>query len=921
MKRSEAIKNLLTARTHPDLAALYNPHMEVQVNVSQGTGERVDKDYKGKHYQSYSDGIENWSHFRLPHNAKTEPEDNDHEISFDLSKHVEAIGCTGWDWHNRVSRWVAFDFDAIAGHSDKHKKKLTDAELTRIKDTVSALEWVTVRLSTGGKGLHLYVFLDCVPTANHTEHAALARAILGLMASLTGLDLESTVDACGGNIWLFRTTMTPENRGLTLLKQGSILQSVPTNWQDHVPVVKGKSKRIVPAFIAESDVDGVQSMFDELTAAKTQVALDAEHQRLIRFLHETHATAWYDTDLGMLVTHTSHLAEAHDKLGLKGFFKTIATGSQHGTDHNTYLFPLRGGAWVVRRFTKGTGEDPSWGQDTQGWTRCFFNRLPDLRTACKSKESIEQVSGGFSFREAEVGLGAAQQLGIDIKLPSWANSRQFVLKEHRDGRIIAKLKREDSDPADQMMGWQPDGKTWTRIYDAPIRNHVEPEIKNFDATLRHLITEGGEDSGWTLRSENDWRMEPLIHVRTYLKALGYKPSDGDNILGSCIARPWKLVCQPFQLEEPGNRSWNRNAPQLRFLPTANDDLHYDHWLMILNHLGKNLNDPVKENKWCQDAGVLTGADYLKVWIASMFKEPLQPLPYLFFFGPQNNGKSIFHEAISLLVTQGVKPAGTALISQSGFNGELENVILAYVEEIDLRLNRVAYTRIKDWVTCINLQIHPKGGTPYEVPNTVHWVHTANNYQACPISVGDSRVVMVEVEPLINPIPKKQLLPILEKEAPDFLAAILRLELPKSNDRLNIPIVDTEAKVFASHANESYLDLFIREKVHHVTGSYILLGEFYDRFKEWLDADQVSQWSKIKMGKELPSQFPKGRLRQSSQMALGNMSWEPRKPDEAIKPRLIVKGECLIPDLTDLQVFKDNTHLLTKDVVLHSIANS
>ena len=58
------------------------------------------------------------------------------------------------------------------------------------------IPWVTVRKSTGGNGIHLYVFLPDVPTANHTEHAALARAVLGQMSALVGFDFKAKVDAC-----------------------------------------------------------------------------------------------------------------------------------------------------------------------------------------------------------------------------------------------------------------------------------------------------------------------------------------------------------------------------------------------------------------------------------------------------------------------------------------------------------------------------------------------------------------------------------------------------------------------------------------------------------------------------------------------------------------------------------------------------
>ena len=55
-----------------------------------------------------------------------------------------------------------------------------------------------VRRSTGGSGLHLRTYLDSIPCENHTVHAALARAILGMMSSECNFDFASQIDCCGG---------------------------------------------------------------------------------------------------------------------------------------------------------------------------------------------------------------------------------------------------------------------------------------------------------------------------------------------------------------------------------------------------------------------------------------------------------------------------------------------------------------------------------------------------------------------------------------------------------------------------------------------------------------------------------------------------------------------------------------------------
>jgi hypothetical protein len=144
--KTEAISAILKARTHADLASLYNIEMECQVNVLQGTGEPVGGEYMGRKWRGWTDGLTTWKPFRIPYNAATNPEYNDSEINFDLDIHVEAIGMTGWNWLRRESRWVAFDFDAISGHSEAHAKKLDPAQIDEIIERHVARGEVVERL-------------------------------------------------------------------------------------------------------------------------------------------------------------------------------------------------------------------------------------------------------------------------------------------------------------------------------------------------------------------------------------------------------------------------------------------------------------------------------------------------------------------------------------------------------------------------------------------------------------------------------------------------------------------------------------------------------------------------------------------------------------------------------------------------------
>lgn len=873
--KTEAIAKMLRASTREDLANLYNINMEVQVNVAQDGGERVDGDYKGKKWIGWTDGSTVWKAFRIPFKANTEPEYTDSEMKWDLAAHAEAIGMTGWDWKNKVSRWVAFDFDAIIGHSDKHTKKLSNEELEKVKKAAMDVDWVTVRKSTAGKGIHLYVFLDEVPTNTHTEHAALARAILGKLSALTGYDYVSKVDTCGGNMWVWARKMKGTD-GLTLIKQGSILEDIPANWRDHVKVINGSRRKNLPQDIEKaSQVDA----FEELTGKQPRIPLDDDHKKLIDYLKKENALWWWDQDNHMLVTHTWWLKKAHQDLQLKGVFDTLSQGKDLNTQ-NCYAYPQRRGAWSVRRFGQGVQEHDSWSQDASGWTRCYFNREADLPTAAKSFGGLEDTKGAFNFREAETAMKAAQLLGVHLNIQGHYISRETKLKYHKDGRLQVTIERKDSDRAEEMAGWLPEKDKWIRLYATQTQAKQEVEVGSYDDMVRHLVS-GAEDAGWVIKSDIEWCAEPLTHVVKALSSTGLKGEEVTAVIGGAVLRPWRLVNKPFQSEYPGDREWNRNAAQFKFAPTQDlDNLQYPTWQKILNHCGAGLNEGVQKNAWCRSAGITTGADYLKCWIASMLREPNQPLPYLFFHSKeQNTGKSSFWESISLLLTKGYQKAEAALTSQQGFNDELHGAILCSVEEIDLRNNKVAYNRIKDWVTGRELLIHPKGGTPYQTPNTTHWVQCSNDYQACPIFGEDTRIVMIHVKPLApaDLIPRKQLTVLLEKEAPDFLAEVLNLEIPPSNDRLNLPAIDTEDKLMVQSLGRNELEIFLEEFCVHKPGAWIKFSDLHARFLEKCDPNSVHKWSKIRVGKEIPHKYPKGRSRKDAQFYVGNIAFASEIP--------------------------------------------
>lgn len=864
MTKTEALKTFLANATLPDLASLYNAGMECQVNVAQDGGERVEKSFRGKLWHGYTDGTQTWKSFRIPFNAATEPSYEDNEIGFSLAEHAEGIGMTGWDWKNKCSRWVAFDFDAITGHSEKHAKKLSAEELESLRKILQTIPWVTLRRSTSGKGLHVYVAINNIPTANHTEHAALARSILSQLSVLTGTNFSAKVDVCGGNMWVWHRKMQGTN-GLELLKRGCIFTDIPINWREHVEVISHKRSKIKPANIK----------IDELAAQSVCINIDEEHKKLIEYLSERNDhTWWWDSDNHMLVCHTKVLKDAHTELQLRGIFETTSPGTDLG-EQNCFCFPTRKGSWVVRRFNPGTAEAKTWEQDSSGWTRCYLNRVLDLATAARAREGIEDTDGSFSFPNLRYATGVMKLLGISVEIDEDMMGRPASLKAHKDGRLIVRFSKYEGDRSPE--GWIDKKKWWVKIYNASVSiTAVETEAVVHDEMLRHMVTGNSEDAGWAIFCENNWSFEPLNHAKLALQSTGVKPQEANNIVGACVLKPWKLVSRPFEPEYPGNREWNLFAAQLRFKPLLEKDgISSPTWDKILNHVGHSLTPYIEKDKWCKNSGILTGGDYLKCWCANLIRHPFSPLPFLFLYGAQQSGKSIFHEALQLLFTKGYTRAEHALTANTTFNGELEGSILCVIEEIDLSKASAAYNRIKDWVTARSISIRKLYSPPYMAPNTTHWIQVANNIEYCPIFPGDTRITMIRVDDITSPIPKGKLIEDLLREAPAFITELYDIDLPDAPERLNLPVIETAEKGIVQQANRPLLEIFIEENCQHMPGHFIKFSEFYSKFSEYA-MKNGERWSEMKTGRGFRPPFIKGRLfyelTGQMEVSIGNIAW-------------------------------------------------
>lgn len=807
------------------LANHYKQGMECHCNVAQDDGS-----IEGK---TYYNEFEKWWAFRLSKGKSKLP-------PFDIGKHAEAIGLTGWNYEENKSYWVGFDFDSIVNH----KAGLTEGELNEILERAKAVDWVTVYRSTSGNGFHFYVYFEePVEVISRSEHSLLSRAILSNLSILLNFDFQSKVDKSGGILWIWHRRMTKTS--FECVKEGKKLSVIPKNWKE-----KTKNKDI--AFNIK------------------HVKLLPDQERLLQWFSKEKCLWWWEADMHMLVCHTWDLQRAHIELNFKGLFRTISTGENCPNDQNCFAFPNRDGSWIVRRHSLNTPEEKTWQTDKNGWTYCYLNRLPSLEVLAALFEGQINAKDEWVFSSVVPVKRILEHLSPNSKIdlaPEYCN-RWFKIKRIKDSRIVLSFDRVNGD---NLIGWVPEKNCWQKVLPI-IEEQSDQEAP--DELLRHVVSDD-KDAGWYLKSRERWVYEPKAHLFPALESIGYTRQQINTAVGQCILSPWELTSIPFGEEYPGDRKWNKFRCRFRFEPKEGP---FETWSLILKHLGKGLTSAVQKHSWCKAYDIMTGEDYLKLWLACTVQYPFEPLPYLFFCGQENSGKSIFHESMELIIDKGVRRAEKALMSSQGFNQELAGCIIAVVEEINLSKNPNAYDRIKDCVTSRTLSIHPKGQTPYELPNTTHWVQCANNPEYCPIRVGDTRVVMTVVTLPDEPIPKTELLDRLRLEAPGFIHELMNVGIPKTNERLRLPVLHTEVKIDKITLNANLVEQFILEKCYQRNGHFVSFAQFCDKFKEFLMDRGINQheWSNIKIAKSIPyaDNMPvRGRYGNEQLVHMGNLTFD------------------------------------------------
>lgn len=418
------------------------------------------------------------------------------------------------------------------------------------------------------------------------------------------------------------------------------------------------------------------------------------------------------------------------------------------------------------------------------------------------RDAAESADGKFNFPSADEAAGALARLGWTINIPDALRDRPAALYRTETGRVSIDVERRRTD--EHPRGWYGRTKTiWTQYTDAASDQRTEEEHRaELDKLVRSKVVDDC-DEGWGVKTKRGtWKhTRERDSARAILRHAGHAPDAAERMLARAYHDDWQVVCEPFAPEDLPMRRWNLRAPQYRFQPSRDHGPHAN-WDRILHHCGQSLDSILPTHPWAIRHGVRTGGDYLLRWLAFVLRQPADRLPYLFFHGPQNSGKSSYHEAAKLLMTRGVRRVDRALKNASGFNGECENTVIAVIEETDLSdESGTAASRVKDWTTGLTLSIRSLFHDERMTKNFLHFVQCANEQSYCPIPSGDTRIVSLYVPMPKREIPKSDLMAMLEREAPSFMRTILDIQLPAPEGRLALPTIDTPEKLEAIHDSD------------------------------------------------------------------------------------------------------------------------
>ena len=309
-----------------------------------------------------------------------------------------------------------------------------------------------------GTGYHLWVWFDpdnLPETANHTEHAALARAVMLKMSHDAGFDFNADVDCMGGNMWICAKRATKENGGFILVHAAQHpLTDYPEDWQDQLDVVTRRRRRArLKGVETAEEADRIEAESRD----RPPVPLDAEHREFIEEYGKTGFQGYWQQDHGCFVGHTYAIAKVFQEMKMRGVFQTASQGHDPSKP-NCWMHPLPFGSWRIFRFGNNgkVTEAPTWEESPGGWKTCTINLTPSFGQVEKAFGAVRLPSttaDGLVFADPEKAKAAVAAYGGELGLPEWARNlphpRPITIKLRRGGGLLAEFKyKEEIDEED-----------------------------------------------------------------------------------------------------------------------------------------------------------------------------------------------------------------------------------------------------------------------------------------------------------------------------------------------------------------------------------------------------------------------------------------------------------------------------------------
>ncbi len=367
----ETIKRFIDLKKNQfntDLVNMWSDGQETQINVSPAGGKPV----PGKN-NCYRNDAYTWGNVRIPKDSASEPHFYNYPAQWPLELFANHIGMSGWNWRERMSYWVGFEIDDLVKHLGTGVSK---EEIELVIAALKKLPYVMIRRGTSGtdsSGIHVYVFVIGIPTANHDEHAILARAIVAKIAGDTGLKIQATIDACGRILWFWALRASEEKRSYECLQASTVVlteDDLP-GWRDSIPV-KPSTER--------GDMD-VNSSFPT-------IKMTAEHDH---FFAEYQKRGWvfdYRPEYHCYHMHRAGMAETAESLGLP-----LLPQSSPGTDKmkaNVKVYLRRKGFYLV--CFGNIKEGPDWGETEKGAPSLNYSFVfrPVIKITTNLDRSVEE---------------------------------------------------------------------------------------------------------------------------------------------------------------------------------------------------------------------------------------------------------------------------------------------------------------------------------------------------------------------------------------------------------------------------------------------------------------------------------------------------------------------------------------------------